>query len=277
MENSWQAPWKRGRKPALTSRFTDGEVVCEDAMELLSSLRRASADIVFLDPPFNLGKEYGTKTAADDLRNETEYRTYMSRVFRESVHILKPGGALYLYHLPFWAFQFAGLLQKKLTFRHWIAIAMKNGFARGEALYPAHYGLLYFTKGKPAYFNRPKIPTARCRHCKKPIKDYGGYKEFVADGVNLSDFWEDLSPVRHKKTRDANELPIALLRRVVAISGAPGGLVVDPFAGSGTSLVAARERAMRFVGGDYDQQNCSVMVQRLTEAGGVEIPQVKST
>jgi site-specific DNA-methyltransferase (adenine-specific) len=250
-----------------------GQIVCSDAEALLGRLKKNSADIVFLDPPFNLGKRYGSKNSSDDRRNEDEYRDFMRRILRLSVDVLKPGGALYLYHLPFWASQFASDLHRRLTFRHWIAIAMKNGFVRGKSLYPAHYALLYFTKGEPATFNRPKILPARCRHCDKYVKDYGGYREYVEDGLNLSDFWEDLSPVRHSKykTRNANELPIDLPRRVVEISGSPEGIFVDPFAGSGATLVAAHQRGLRYLAGDYDQENCRLVVQRLADEARQEL------
>ncbi len=111
----------------------------------------------------------------------------------------------------------------------------------------------------------------RCRHCTKYIKDYGGYEKFVRRGINLSDFWEDLSPVRHKKYkhRNCNELPLGIPRRVVQISGGRGKLIVDPFAGSGTSLVAAVERGMRFVACDTEPSFCKLIHQRLANLGAL--------
>ncbi len=96
-------------------------------------------------------------------------------------------------------------------------------------------------------------------------KDYGGYKQHVQEGINLSDVWEDLSPVRHSKykTRKSNELPAELPRRVLEISGVPGGKFVDPFAGAGTTLLAARKKGMAFIAGDHDQENCDLTYQRL--------------
>lgn len=258
--------WK-GRASGPVQRTSGGEIVYCDALDFLNALQDNVADIVFLDPPFNLGKQYGTQDKQADSLKETEYLAFLSCVLERAVDVLKPGGALFLYHLPRWAFQFANLLHEKLLFRHWIAISMKNGYARGQSLYPAHYALLYFTKGSPATFTRPKIAPSICRHCKKYIKDYGGYKRYVEGGVNLSDIWDDLSPVRHSKykTRASNELPMELPRRVIQISGAPGGIFIDPFAGSGTTLVAAREGGMSFVACDHDQQNCDVMSQRLAD------------
>ena len=189
----WEVP------PPRLFRFPQGDIVCSDALVFLSSLRKASADIVFLDPPFNLGKRYGDNVTTSDRLAEEEYFQYLSKVLNRSVYILKNGGALYLYHLPRWAFRFANVLYPQMTFRHWIAVSMKNGYPRRKHLYPAHYSLLYFTKGRPREFKRPKIETPRCRHCNKYVKDYGGYEPFIRRGINLSDVWEDLSPVRHKK------------------------------------------------------------------------------
>lgn len=258
----WGAPI-----PEHTYRVPDGEILCCDALDLLSAMQDETADIVFLDPPFNLGKKYGEKGKKADSLEESEYWDFMVRILERSMDILKPGGALYLYHLPRWAFQFSTLLHQRLLFRHWIAVSMKNGFARGQSLYPAHYALLYFTKGSPKTFTRPKIAPSRCRHCNKYIKDYGGYKQYIENGINISDVWDDLSPVRHSKykTRGSNELPMELPRRVVEISGMPGGIFVDPFAGSGTTLLAARERGMFFVASDDDKQNCDLMSRRLTD------------
>lgn len=260
-----QSLWGRPA-PGLVQHTPDGEVVCCDAIDLLYALRDETADVIFLDPPFNLGKQYGAKDKKADSLEEPEYLAFLTRILDRAVDVLKPGGALYLYHLPKWAFQFAGLLNQKLLFRHWIAVSMKSGFARGQLLYPAHYALLYFTKGLPVSFERPKIAPSKCRHCDQYIKDYGGYKQHVQDGINLSDVWDDLSPVRHRKykNRKSNELPIELPRRVLAISGMHGGVFVDPFAGAGTTLLAARDRHMLFVAGDRDLESFNLAVQRLT-------------
>ena len=222
---------------------------------------------MFLDPPFNLGKRYGKNGSHDDRKKEADYIQYMSRIIARSAQVLKPGGALYLYHIPKWAIRLTPYLEAELSFRHWIAISMKNSFARGQHLYPAHYALLYYTKGNPTVFARPKIPKAICARCKKDLRDYGGYKKFVADGINLSDIWDDVSPVRHRKskTRTANELPVIIPERVVAISGVPDGLLVDPFAGSGTTILAALKARMRFVASDCEEEYCELMSVRITK------------
>lgn len=269
---------KASEYPDLISNFSDGNVYgsifAGDAVDFLRSLKSGTATIVFLDPPFNLGKEYLSGARSLDRKPEHIYRTWLFRVLRESTRVLSPGGALYLYHLPRWAMQLGSFLDGagKLTFRHWIAISMKNGFVRGDRLYPAHYGLLMYTKGKPAVFSRPKLKPVKCRHCKKYIKDYGGYRAIIEEkGINLSDVWDDLSPVRHanRKTRSANELPRALFARMIEISGAKGGLYVDPFVGSGTGAIVAAKAGLNFAACDLLTENCRLVAERLEQQRSV--------
>ena len=260
--------WKR--RPTTEESWSRGstqQLFSYDALDLLEAMRDQVADIIFLDPPFNLGKRYGSRPPREDRMPRDRYSRYLSRILKESVRTLRLGGALYVYHIPEWAIWLASLLSDQLLFRHWIAIAMKNGFARGNKLYPAHYALLYFTKGAPAAFQRPKIQPAQCRHCDLLIKDYGGYQKYILDGINLSDVWDDISPIRHpgKKYRDANEIPMRIVERVAAISGVPGGLFVDPFMGSGASLVAATIAGMRVVGSDAEASQVEITAHRLTD------------
>ncbi|MEA3327664.1 MAG: site-specific DNA-methyltransferase [Chloroflexota bacterium] len=246
------------------------ELFLGDATYFLKSLDSGIASIVFLDPPFNLGKRYSDNDDLLDNRTPEEYNHWLKEILTESIRVLMKGGALYLYHLPSWAIHFGSFLKTRLTFRHWIAISMKNGFARGNYLYPAHYALLYFTKGEPINFIRPHIKPSTCRHCGGMIKDYGGYQSIINEkGINLSDFWEDLSPVRHSNTklRSANQLPIKMLQRVIEISGTPGSLYVDPFSGTGTGIIAALELGMYFSACDIVESNCELIHDRIINAG----------
>lgn len=242
-----------------------GEIYRMDALNFLRSIPSNYADLIFLDPPFNLGKKYGSKSSSKDLLEEDNYEKYIIDVIEESIRVLNNGAALYFYHIPKWASRFSFVLNEKLNFRHWISISMKNGFVRGDYLYPAHYALLYYTKGEPKHFVRPKIMPDKCRHCNKYIKDYGGYKKFVEDGINISDIWTDFSPVRHKnkKNRPANELPIDLLDRVLNISGFENGILIDPFVGAGTSALSAYKKNMYFIGNDREISCCEVSKKRI--------------
>ena len=250
------------------SKSLSGVVYCADAEDVLEEIGKESADILFLDPPFNLGKRYSQSRRLDS-RSVEDYETWLRRVVDLSIATLKPGGAFFVYHLPMWALRLGAYVDKSLTFRHWITVMMKNGFARGERLYPAHYALLYFTKGSPQYFFRPKLKPLRCRSCGEFIRDYGGYRSIIEEkGLNLSDVWDDLSPVRHKnrKYRTENELPMELFDRIIDISGDKGMTYVDPFAGSGSGAIAAINRQLNFVVGDVLHENTQIILQRLHDS-----------
>jgi site-specific DNA-methyltransferase (adenine-specific) len=118
-------------------------------------------------------------------------------------------------------------------------------------LYPSHYSLLYYTNGKPRVFDRPRVPVPTCRHCGGDIKDYGGHRNKLhPDGLNLTDVWVDIPPVRHRRTkrRGANELSEKLLERVITISTVEGDLVLDPFGGSGTTYAVAERMHRNWLG-----------------------------
>lgn len=258
--------FRKGASISIVARYQRaGLFTAADGLSFLESIRPGVADVVFLDPPFNLGKNYGVASEIEAASPEV-YERYIERILEESARILKDGGALFMYHMPYWAARLSNFLQSKLEFRHWIAVSMKNGFVRGRNLYPAHYALLYYTKGPANVFNRPRYPAAQCRHCGEFVKDYGGYRQIIeAKGVNLSDFWDDLSPVRHKttKTRAANQLPQRLTDRVLDIVGSVDALLVDPFVGSGTSVVSAAARGMRFIANDLSNGNIELSLERL--------------
>jgi site-specific DNA-methyltransferase (adenine-specific) len=98
------------------------------------------------------------------------------------------------------------------------------------------------------------------------VRDYGGYRRLIeANGLNLGDIWDDVSPVRHASTkyRKANELPRLLTDRVIAISGSPGTTLVDPFAGSGSMVISAAGAGMHFLANDLVQENCLLIEKRL--------------
>lgn len=257
--------WWRTPPAKLIASSRAGDIACGDAITCLTSLRDEAADVVFLDPPFNLGKRYGHRSKSYDRLTAEDYLQFLEAVIEESIRVLAPGGSLFVYHIPKWAIRISAVLERRLLFQHWIAISMKNGFARGPRLYPAHYALLHYTKGAPATMNRPKILPARCPHCGNLFRDYGGYRKHVEHGVNLSDVWDDISPVRHSryKHREANELPILIVQRALQISGRRGGVVVDPFAGTGTTAVAARICRMKYIVSDIQPDSCTIIERRL--------------
>jgi site-specific DNA-methyltransferase (adenine-specific) len=264
-----------------------------DCLNLLKAIPDASIDMIFADPPFNLGKDYG-KNISDNLKKD-EYLTWSRHWLAECVRVLKPGASLFVFNLPIWLIEYGAFLNANdMSFRHWIACRMPKAFPRGKKLSPAHYGLLYYTKGDPSTFNKVYVPIPTCRHCGKEIRDYGGHRNKLNErGLNMmdvfehadeiwepavegdgthtqlwtdaEDIWDDIPPVRHGKykTRTANELAPIMLERLIQLSTNQGDLVFDPFGGSGTTYYAAEKMHRRWLGveiGDVDSA-----IRRMTD------------
>jgi site-specific DNA-methyltransferase (adenine-specific) len=237
-----------------------GRAFESDCLDFLRQVETESVDLAFADPPFNLGKKYSS--GIDDSVASEEYLDWCKSWLDEMVRTLKPGGSLFLWNLPKWNVPLGAHIGQSLTFRHWIAVDIKYSLPIQGRLYPSHYSLLYFIKGKkPAIFHPDRIPTPCCRHCGGELRDYGGYKDKMnPKGVSLSDVWTDIPPVRHAKykRRDANALSLKL-------ASDPGSLVLDPFGGSGTTFVAAELTGRRWIGSELD---CSTIVERFDALDG---------
>jgi DNA methylase len=255
--------WNSLPEPQLTT--THGLLFQMDCLKFLSQIKTDSIHCVFADPPFNLGKEY--KNGFKDKWVAKEYFRWCEQWLDESMRILIPGGALFVYALPRIAYRFAAYLDEALEFRHWIALTMKGTFPRGRKLYPAHYALLYFTKGDPRVFNKVRLPIPVCRHCGKDLKDYGGHRKYLnPDGLNLTDFWEDTSPNRHKHSKarpGVNELKPLIPGRAIQIATNPKDIVLDPFGGGGSTFQEAQRLGRFWLGCEIG--DCAPITRRFEE------------
>lgn len=255
--------WSTLPSPRLTT--THGILFHTDCLAFLPQVKSESVHCVFADPPFNLGKEYGN--GFKDRWAEKEYFLWCEQWLDQCMRVLVPGGALFVYALPRLAYHFAAYLEEALEFRHWIALSMKGTFPRGRKLYPAHYALLYFSKGAPRVFNKVRLPIPKCRHCGGDLKDYGGHRKYLNPaGLNLTDFWEDTSPNRHKHSKarpGVNELKPLIPGRAIQISTNPGDIVLDPFGGGGSTYQEAQRLGRLWLGCEVG--DCAPIERRFEE------------
>jgi site-specific DNA-methyltransferase (adenine-specific) len=230
-----------------------GMLYQNDCLEVLSHIDDNSIDLIFADPPFNLNKLYPSQIN-DQLREE-EYLIWQEKWLAECIRVLKFGGSLYIWNLPKWNTYNSYFLNSRLKFRHWISVDIKYSLPIQGKFYPSHYSLLYYIKGdKPNTFHPDRVPMEICPNCQTDLRDYGGYKDKMnPDGVNLTDIWYDIPPVRHakyKRRKGANELSIKLLDRIIECSSNEGDLIFDPFGGSGTTYIVAEMKNRRWIGSE---------------------------
>lgn len=228
-----------------------GKLYKGDCLSHMKTMESNSVDLIFADPPFNLNKLYPSNI--DDSLKTEKYIQWCQDWLSECVRILKNGGSLFLWNLPKWNALFTEYLGGRLNFRNWIAVDIKYSLPIQGRLYPSHYSLLYYVKGeRPNAFFPDRLPMSTCPHCYGDLKDYGGYKNKMnPKGINLTDVWLDISPVRHpkyKRRNGANELSLKLLDRIIELASKEGDVVFDPFGGSGTTYMAAELKKRKWLG-----------------------------
>jgi DNA methylase len=97
-------------------------------------------------------------------------------------------------------------------------------------------------------------------------KEVAEQRQRETDTVRLGDVWRDAAPGRgfnHKHRLHPSEKPLSLMERLVLLCSEPGDLILDPFAGSGTTLLAAKKLGRRAVGVELSERYCEVAAERL--------------
>jgi DNA modification methylase len=227
-----------------------------------------SADLTFLDPPFNQNKDYSLH---NDNLSPDEYWEMMNDVCRKTFDITYEGGAIYFMQREKnteevlrclretgWALQNLIIWKKKTS-----AVPVASKFGK-------HYQIIaYATKGQKArVFNRLRISP--------PLP--ANYKFERENGVYVTDVWDDIRELTSgyfagdEAIREKNgerfhkqQSPIALLLRIVLSSTKVGDTVFDPFAGTGTTLVAAHQLGRNSMGIEIDPKNSKMIQKRLEE------------
>jgi site-specific DNA-methyltransferase (adenine-specific) len=242
------------------------KIIIGDCLEGLAQLPDNSVDVCFADPPFNLDKKYASYK---DERSLEEYLAWCEKWLLELVRVTKPTGSLLIHNIPKWLTYYATILNQHAHFRHWIAWdAMSTPL--GKTLLPAHYGILFYSKSpKKTKFYELRAPHKKCRKCDAYIKDYGGKKDQMHPfGFLVSDAWTDIHRIRHNKNRDPHpcQLPIHLLERLILMTTDVGDVVLDPFMGTGTTAIAAKQLQRHYIGFELEPMYADIAQQKLDKA-----------
>jgi len=234
-----------------------------DCIEILRSIPTDSVDVTFADPPFNLNKKYNSYK---DHKSLEAYLDWCKQWLNEMVRVTKPAGSIFVHNIPKWLTYYAAFLNDIADFKHWISWdAMSTPL--GKTLMPTHYGILFYAKDKKLNkFYEVRHPHKRCRKCNVLLKDYGGKKAGLHPfGPLVSDVWTDLHRIKHAKNRDEHpcQLPETVLERLILMTTDEGDIVLDPFNGTGTTVVAAKRLGRKYIGIELDKNYVSIAEEKL--------------
>lgn len=241
------------------------EIVQGDCLEIMKKIPDNSVDITFADPPFNLRKKYN---GYKDNKEIDAYLDWCKKWIYEMVRITKTTGSIFVHNIPKWMTYYANFLNEIAYFKHWIAWDAPTA-PMGKSLQPSHYGILYYVKDlKKKKYYEVRYPHKRCRKCGYLLKDYGGKKASLHPfGPLISDVWTDIHRIKHNKYRDEHpcQLPIHLLERIILMSTDENDIILDPFVGTGTTVIAAKRLGRRFIGIDIDEKYVNITKDKLSK------------
>ncbi|MFC1928937.1 DNA-methyltransferase [Chloroflexota bacterium] len=193
---------------------------------------------------------------------------------------LKDGGALYLFGKPD-CIDFVDY-RPYLKLNAKIAWYQPSRLAQGRIKYTNNYDVIaYFSKGKAKTFNLDDIRVPqlvelehrkRCENVPSVMNGKFGKTRFNENGKNPGDVWGDIKQLTYKSKELLSreflhtiQKPKKLIERIVKASSNEGDLILDPFAGVGTTLVVCQELKRNYVGFEIDPSLTAICNQRLNE------------
>ncbi len=244
------------------------EIIQADCEEFLKGNLSEKFDLTFLDPPFNQAKDY---LSHNDSMPTPEYWDWMRRVCELIFEHTSEGGAIYFMQREKNTQYVLETLQSSgWTFQNLIIWRKKTSAVPSETRFGKHYQIIAFaTKGiKPRVFNKLRIDP--------PLLETEKYRR--PRGVYVTDVWDDIreltsgyfagdEPLKYKKGERIHkqQSPVQLLARIILSSSNVGDMVFDPFAGTGTTLVVAKQLQRNFLGIEIDPTYFSFIKNRISQ------------
>ncbi|GBD04441.1 DNA adenine methyltransferase YhdJ [bacterium HR20] len=264
-----------------------GTIIYSDNLDALRSIETGSIDLIYIDPPFNTGKlqkrttikvhaaHDGERVGFGDRRYRAtvlgtrafqdafdDYLEFLRPRLEEAYRVLAPHGSLY-FHIDYrWAHYCKILLDSIFgvdAFINEIIWAYDFG-GRSKRRWPAKHDTIFFYAKDPEryYFNDEAIERI-------PYMAPGlvGAEKAARGKLPTDVWWHTIVPTNSKeKTGYPTQKPLGILRRIIAASSKPGDTVLDFFAGSGTTGIAAAELGRNFILVDNNQDALIVMARR---------------
>ena len=256
-------------------------IIRGDCIQLLNDGPEGWVDLVFADPPFNIGYLYH---GYNDQRNTEDYLKF-SHDWMKAVHrALKPNGSFYLAIGDEYAADLAVIARRQLGFhmRNWIIWHYTFGQQTQRMFAKSHTHILYFSKTddvKAITFNADAVRVASARQTtyadvranpKGKLPDDTWYLRPQETGPEYfnpdGDTWSVSRVCGTFKEREGwhgCQMPIEVLKRIILASSNPGDIVLDPFNGSGTTTVAAAVLGRKYVGIDQSEEYVKFAQKRL--------------
>lgn len=241
-------------------------IINQDSLPFLKNYKGRKIDLTFLDPPFNQARKY--RNHNDDMAPE-KYWAWMTSVCKEVYRHSSQGAAIYFMQREKntrWVMQ--ALEDSGWRYQSLIIWKKKTSAVPSNIRYGKHYQVIaFYTKGeKPRVFNKLRIDP--------PLLVTEKYKR--KNGMYLTDVWDDIreltsgyfagqEPLRLKSGERAHkqQSPVRLLTRIILSSTKVGDLVLDPFAGTGTTLAVAKQLKRDAIAVEIDPINCDSIEKRL--------------
>lgn len=275
--------------------MTLGTIYYAEALAVLTQLPTESVDLIYIDPPFNTGKlqrytrlktiraEDGERVGFGGARykalpldsryypdKQPDYLGFLELHLKEAHRVLASHGTLYV-HLDWREVHYCkvfldGLFGRK-NFLNEIIWAYDYG-GRSFRRWPAkHDNILVYVKDPKRYIFCPE-EVDRLPYLAPGLVT----PEKAARGKFPTDVWWHTIVPTHGKERTGypTQKPVGILKRIIAASSKPGALVLDFFAGSGTTGVAALALGRRFILVDNNPQALEVMAKRFYAVEGIE-------
>ena len=239
------------------------KIICGDCIEILGSLRKPFADLIFADPPFNIGYKYDKYYDKVKKKNYIAWTKDWMAVCKK---VLKPHGSFYIAIGDEYAANVKIIAEDELglVMRNWIiwhytfGQQTKNKFAR------AHTHIFYFVNDKKNFtFNSHTVRVPSDRQLV--------YNDRRANPVGKmpDDVWNGFSRVcgtfKERTGWHPCQMPESLLKRIIAVSSNPGDCVLDPFSGSGTTAAAAYQLCRDYVGIEISEKYVENANERLAD------------